>query len=52
MAVGAVLLLIVRGLSHRPDCPISGSKWDSLQSDCFGAATRTRLFVLAREGCE
>ena len=29
MVVGAVALLIVRGLYHRPHCPIVGSKWDS-----------------------
>jgi hypothetical protein len=29
MVVGAVALLIVRGLYHRPHCPIVGRKWDS-----------------------
>src|SRR5215210_8425535 len=29
MVVGAVVPLIARGLSHAPDCPILGPKWDS-----------------------
>src|ERR687886_415295 len=30
MVVGAVSLLIAHTVSHTPDCPIVGSKWDSL----------------------
>jgi hypothetical protein len=30
MVVGAVSLLIARTVSHTPDCPITGPKWDSL----------------------
>src|SRR5215216_4731929 len=49
MVVHAVVLLIACGLYHRPNCPISGLKWDS--SIPYAPRWRHTSVVSARARC-